>query len=193
MKFVDKTLRNDPEIVLTAFRQNEKSLQFADKFVKNPEIFLMEMHLKGMYLTEVEKKRINDKIEEIFVLENSLVSNIIPGTSKHLRNSTKSLHKLRNQGPDFKNLFLKRIKSYSNEPILNKEMNIVKQFRQSMPLKKLYSSKTAHTSRSPTRRTIPNFTRRLNTINENRNENRGNRKDTRLNISNEVINPCTVS
>jgi len=199
LQFVDKILRNDPEIVMTAFRQNEHSLQFADKFVKNPEIFLMSMHLKGMYLTEVEKKRINDKIEEIFILENSLVSNIIPGTSKRLRNSTKPLHKLRNHGPHFKNLFLKRIKSYSNESISNKEMNIVKQFRQSMPLKKLYSSKSAHTSRSPRCQSILNRTRRLNTINENRNENRNdninnnrNENRNRLNLTN-IRNKCSIS
>jgi len=196
--FVKDNLRDDPEIVLTAFRQNENSLKFADKYVKNPEIFLMDMYLKGMYLTGVEKKRINDKAEKLLVLENSLASNVIPGTSKRLRPLKKSVHKLRNHGPHFQNLFLKRIKSYSNESITNKEMNIVKQFRQVNPLKiKIsYSSKRAHTLRSPRRRTIPNFTRsRLNTIKENINENNA-INENRGHIStlpNIKRKPCTIS
>jgi hypothetical protein len=126
LQYTLRELKNDPEVVLIAFRQNENSLQFTEAFVKDPEIFLMEMFLKGMRLSKVEKERIKDKAKELLVLENSLLSNTVPGTRK-------SLNKLKNQGPIFEKLFLKRIKSYGNKRLSNKELNVLKHFRRAVP------------------------------------------------------------
>ena len=86
----------------------------------------MEMFLKGMRLSKVEKERIKDKAKELLVLENSLLSNTVPGTRK-------SLNKLKNQGPIFEKLFLKRIKSSGNKRLSNKELNVLKHFRRAVP------------------------------------------------------------